>query len=360
MLCGECFRGFSPASVPRCAYRLPKKPMIRSSALVLVALVCATSQLGAQSTFRPLNVRDVEMLLEMTKPEIVEEMIWEDCVTFPLDAAASSRLRAAGADDSLLAAVRGACFKGTELVVESIPTGADLLLNGKKVGPTPWTGKWDRGGRMKVEVKAQGRTQNRSVNLQMGQRTRVRFAFAADTVRVPEVRTAPQVASALGLERQWTPLGGEPPRPGAPPSDEFLGLTAGMGLGLAGAWAGYRYCEDPERNCGLAPDEGGTFVGLVSGVVLGTGTIAVLDKIIHAFRTSAHENATERRQEWERSNAAARASWLHSHPEVLRVMAEEKAARAEVQDRNARTRARNSAQGQTRVTSERLPGSKSY
>lgn len=327
--------------------------MILRSLLVSAALFGAAIPLQAQSLSKALSVSDVEMLLGMDSPELVAEMVREECVSFPLDAAATSRLRAAGADEALLGVVRTACFTGAELVVESDPAGAEVLVGNQRVGTTPWTGRYAAGGQLRVEVKRQGRTHSTAASLRAGQRTRARFSFAADTVRVPEVRRPVQVARQLSVLEQWSPPIKEPKRPTEPSGG--IGDLYAIWAGTAVAVTAYCYSS---ASCG---EEGGSQMesagmGVMIGGLGGFLVAAAMAYPIEWYQKSSYKRTKARHEEWTRSMAVVQNRWIESHPEVLSAIAKDKAAQREAQEHNARVRARNAAQAPVRVTTEMLPG----
>jgi hypothetical protein len=94
--------------------------MIRRTLLTAILSLVPVASLAAQEG--PYSLTDTEVLVRLVPEvgrEVVGVIIQEGCVTFPLDASATSRLRSAGADDTLLEIIRETCFTGAELVVQS-------------------------------------------------------------------------------------------------------------------------------------------------------------------------------------------------------------------------------------------------
>jgi len=67
----------------------------------------------------PYTLEQLEGYLAVgLSPELILNRVQRDCLAFRLDAAAEERLKAAGADEAFLQALRGVCYRGPEGAVE--------------------------------------------------------------------------------------------------------------------------------------------------------------------------------------------------------------------------------------------------
>jgi hypothetical protein len=326
-------------------------------ASIAVLSILAASPLHSQSG-SSLDLEDVVTLLP-APPAVRANIIHSRCVSFPLDATATSRLRSAGADEVTLEVIRNACFTGAELVVDSNLPGAEVLVNNQRVGTVPQNLRYATGGNMQVSARSAGRTLNASPTLQPGRRTRVHFGFLSDTSALPRIRTVGDVSRELNLERQWTPAVPAPPVPG--PVKSFGDNIFTHTVHLAGAAGGVWFCMQ-EHACGLPDPQSGEYsslslaAGALGGLAVGAVVNYVIALPINSARRSAHQRAVQRRADWERSDANARASWIQSHPQLQAAIAEDRRRYQEVLQRNAEIRATNAGLQPARVTTEPLPG----
>lgn len=340
--------------------------ILRRLTLAFALLAAAGAPLRAQSSSDVMSLEDVVVLLQapQVSREVLGSMVRTGCVSFPLDGAAVSQLRSAGADDAFISVVRGACFTGAELVVQSQPSGAEVLVDGRKVGTTPWTGRYAHPRSVQVVVRRGGRSLNGTAALQPRQRVRTSFAFHEDTVAVPRARSSSEVAQELRLEARWRPAVPAPDEPG--PLNLFTGnfLTTTFTLGTTAA--GVAYCHSALNQCFIPPlyDYDGAdamqpvrwVAGGVAGLVVGNTVTGILQRGINWGKRSSHERRATARHEWERSNQTARAEWVRSHPDLRRKLEENRTAREQAMQRNQQIRARNQATRPVQVTTEPLPG----
>jgi len=75
----------------------------------------------------PYTLEQLEGYLAVgLSPELILSRVQRDCLDFRVDARAEERLRAAGADDAFLQALRGVCYRGPEGAVEPpVPPGPE-------------------------------------------------------------------------------------------------------------------------------------------------------------------------------------------------------------------------------------------
>lgn len=332
--------------------------------LIAAALILAASTPLQAQQVAPLQVQDVIDLAGLGgSQEAKIDLIESSCIAFPVDDATISRLRSNGVSEVMIETLRTACFAGAELVVESQPPGAEVLLDQRTVGRAPWTGRFADGRSVSVAVRSGGRTLSSSANLQPGMRTRAAFAFTEDTVPLPRTRSVVEIARDLNLEQRWqppTPMPTQPSRPG-----RYGGFPA-LVVNLAAAAAGAQYCGEAENYCYIDPiyEDDGTdsmepvryLAGAGAGLIVGMVANSVIGKVVNTVRDGMYERSVAQREAWVRRDQAARAEWIATHPELVRERSAEQEARAAAEAQNAQIRERNRAVVPSRVTTERLPG----
>jgi hypothetical protein len=316
---------------------------------------------AAQSADPALQLADVIALARFSGSDDAKaDLIRSSCVTFPVDDAAVSRLQAGGVGGVILAAVRGACFAGAELTIQSQPEGAEVLVDNQRVGTTPWTGRFETARAAQVTVRSEGRTLNVPAPLQLRQRVRVDFAFAEDTIPVPGVRSVGEVARTLNLEQRWRPVTPEPRRPAAPAT--YNGGLLSIMMGLGGAVYGASYCAGMENHCWIEPmiEEDGAdsmeplryLAGGAVGLVVGGTVHGMIQRVVNTTRRTSYRSALNRRESWEQSDERARAEWIRNHPDVADARTDDANARQRAEAHNIEVRARNQSIVPSRVTSE--------
>lgn len=333
------------------------------NALLILFVLLAGPRLAFAQQISPLQVDDVIDLLRLSgSQEAKVGLIRSSCVAFPLDAAATARLRTAGADEAMLEVIRTACFSGAELVVESQPSGIEVLVDNQRVGTTPWTGRFARGGTVQVMVRADGRGERTEARLEPGVRTRAAFALAEDTVPVPPAHSVMETARELNLEQRWQPLTSQPAQPQPPGGyGGFPALLVNVGAAAGGAL----YCAGAENGCWIEADfdDDGKdtmdpiryLAGAVGGMLVGMAANSVIGMVVNSANRSSHQRAVARREEWSRTNQSARAEWMATHPELVQRRSTEQTARETAITRNAEIKRRNQALQPTQVTTEALP-----
>ncbi len=340
---------------------------MRRTIISLLSLAAFASVASAQQA-APLDLDDVIELLRLSSSaETRAAFIRKSCVTFPLTTGATTRLRSAGASNDLLEVIGSACFTGTEIVVESRPAGAEILIDGQAVGKAPWTGRYATAARPAIiTARLNGSTQTANAPLDAKKRVRAMFAFRKDTVAVPDVRPIDAIVSELGLAAQWRPTVPAPKAPNAPsPFNNFVVSTLLLG---GGAYGGYKYCDGATGGCGFKVelDEDGLdtnkpyrqLVGGLGGAVVGTVVNKIIGMGVNSVRRSSYEgNRAEylkKQTEWNRAMDGARAEWLRTHPEVRRVLGSETSLRQNALDANREIKKQNSELPQSGVTVEPL------
>jgi len=85
---------------------------------LLLALALLPGDVAGQQG-PPYTLEQLEGYLAVgLSPELILNRVQRDCLAFRLDAAAEERLKAAGADEAFLQALRGVCYRGPEGAVE--------------------------------------------------------------------------------------------------------------------------------------------------------------------------------------------------------------------------------------------------
>jgi hypothetical protein len=319
-------------------------------ALVLMgAVLPATS--AAQS--RPLSIDDVTFLL--SKPEMragIADVARTDCVAFAVDSPTEQRLLQAGADGAMLQAFRTACFTGTEVVVTSWPEGAQVSIDGARVGTTPWTGRFNpSGSSLRITATADGRTQTLTAALNPATRQKAWFAFREDTVALPLVPTRASVIQQLNLEARWRPTEPAPARGRSVGNFQSKPLYL-LGM-IGGGYGGAKYCGNATHMCGFkdaaidsVPTRGAAYaIGALGGVLAG----AIVADLIRNRVDKSRLNESNRRfseysaamAAWERRMATAKTEWMQNHPDVVAELDRAVAARNAAAARNREIQSRN-------------------
>jgi hypothetical protein len=288
----------------------------------------------------------------------------ERCVSFALDAPTERTLRAAGADAAMLQVFRTACFTGTEIVVDSWPAGADISIDGQRIGSAPWTGRFNStGSSIRITAQANGKAQTLTAALQPATRQRVWFSIASDTTELPLVPTRAAVIRQLDIASRWR-------APEAPPiqpvkigrfESSLMWTTFIVGGGVGTAY----YCGQSTHQCGVPTNDPGTgkatkgnahLVGWLGGALAGAIVANTIDNKINGSRRAKNERNQLAYQSaqasWERRMTAARDNWIQNHPDVTATIRRAEAERAAAAARNRDTRAENQARQSSRVTSE--------
>jgi hypothetical protein len=108
--------------------------------IIVISLVMAFSFAAAFSEERkPLSLEEVEELLQRTvSKKKVLMTIEENGVKFPKTKAYLEKLKKMGVDETVLAAIEeGWRRDGRVLIIETIPAGASIRLDGEEMGETP-------------------------------------------------------------------------------------------------------------------------------------------------------------------------------------------------------------------------------
>lgn len=300
---------------------------------------------------KALSEDDVVMLLELKQGDILPYIARESCISFVLTQDAAKRLASAGASAYALDEIRGACFSGAELVIDSYPSGAEVTIGNKIVGRAPVSFRYTDFGYLNVAVRANGKQQSANVQLKPGQRTHAFFGITEEQVPIPRIRTSSEVAAELNLASRWKPTEPEPKSPSMDANS--LGILYLMGGMLVGGGGGLAYCSGPDR-CGAlgsSPDDrqlAGMFVG--AGVGLVTGWIA------EKLWDRNYDRLRHNHDAWSDRDRAAREQWIANHPDVKAAVRDDVLRQEQAQAQNSQIRARNTKVPSSAVTFEPLPG----
>lgn len=342
------------------------QPTIMRRIAISLFILASSSTVAAAQQSAALDLDDVIELLRVSpSAETRANYIRKSCVSFPLNAGATTRLKTAGANDDLLDVIRNACFTGTEVVVDSRPAGAEVLVDGQPVGKAPWTGRYASASRpLTITARLNGSSQTANAPLDSRKRVKAMFGFQKDTVAVPAVRTTAEIVSELGLESQWRPTVPPPDAPKPPsPYGNFLVSTVILG---ATAYGGVQYCDRASSGCGFKVelDEDGLdtndpyrkLVGGLSGAIVGTVINKFIGMSVNSVRRRSYEgnraDYLKKQADWNRAMDGARAEWLRTHPDVRRVMGNETSLRQKAIDENRETKLRNAELPPSGVTVE--------
>jgi hypothetical protein len=323
----------------------------------------------------PLDLADVEALVAKAdlRP-VVSRVVRDRCVTFSVDTQAEQRLRRAGADDDIVATIRGACFTGTEIVVESWPPGADIHVNGERAGTAPWTGRFAATG-ASVELSAVmgGRRETVSATLAPATRHRASFGFREDTIPVPLVPEPAAVARRLNVASAWRAPEPEPIAPryrgdynsGAVKALVVLGgaaIGAAICHAACGSSASGSFVSDSSGYGGYDTDGGKslapTLIGAGGGLVVGWATVKLIAGAAtkarrrdHARQLAEHERS---HATWTARMAAARERWILEHPDVAAAVSAAMQSRDAALAHNRAVRERSQGYRPTAIRTEPL------
>jgi len=191
---------------------------------------------------RALSSNDVAVLLASgTSHERILATARSSCLDFLLDAAHERPLRIAGADSAIIAGLREVCYQGSSIEVETDPSGAEVRIDGRRVGVSPWSGPVSPSS-IQLDLRRGDAIRLITVPLPPGQFTRVTVALARDTLPLPAAPTRDEIARLRVAAQTFTPSQPKPVAPIPPGRGSALGGTligaligggAGAGLGIA-------------------------------------------------------------------------------------------------------------------------------
>ena len=161
-----------------------------------------------------------------------------NCISFFVDVTTVRRLRAAGAEPDFTTALREACYVGTSLEVTTEPAGAEVWVQDRLVGTTPWVSPMAPARKASVEVRLGGQSRRVTLDIVPDSLVSVHFDMPRDTASLPvlasdfELRNLRVQAGNFSLSRPR-------PRP-RPPTPPTRGSSVGSVIfgGLIGAAAG--------------------------------------------------------------------------------------------------------------------------
>lgn len=349
-----------------------------AAAATLVALGAAAPRAAAAQS-RPQTIEDIALMLsDGTRPEQVLRRLEStgSCVSFVVNQRAVERLTRAGADSGFIARLRDVCYEGTELLVTTEPAGAEVIIDGRTVGKSPYRTPEEPGVMHTVQVRkgAWLRSTKQAQMIEQDQRTRIHFEVPQDTIAWPRRRTERDFGEQFGLLEGWQ---SRIPKPELPAPPKGWSKTKRMLIGAAvfggAAYAvGTTQCQVvdpaytvegqtyPETNLGVDPNCAG---GMAAGGALGGALLSAgWAKMRHGGHVRSYESAKRNfgatLQAWEDAKRREQNAWLATHPRVREAMAEQATRLAPEEDRireqNQRILDRNRAlTGQALVQRER-------
>jgi len=288
-----------------------------------------------------------------------------DCANMAFDQL-DAALRRARAPGSLSDGLKRTCAK---LLVETDPPNAVLTLNSQEVGPVPDRGylRWVQPQQNAEIGVALGATRlSRTVPIPQGRVLQAKFFLPRDTLTLPAVRSAIQIAEEMRLYENFQP---STPRPRQPVQPRGMNAFAyGMIWGILGAGAGFAAGQFlPATGCvanyTVPAGEywrvngkrysGGESVNLGGGMPC-TATLAGASGLgmwtfTSLIKTGKNRGATKRYNEavrgyptvvkdWENNE---RRAYAERNVDVRQAMADERVKLQQVQAENASIRERN-------------------
>jgi hypothetical protein len=343
---------------------------------LIVALVLPVSAASAQ---RVTSVAEMVEELNAGVPAAqVLKHLALDCGSFRLDTTGEAQIRQAGGDEAFIRGVRETCAKGVaQLQVTSNPAGAQVRLDGRALGTTPFSGTVPVATLSTIEVQLGNQRRSTQTELVGGQKTIVSFEMPRDTVAwTPGGRSAMQVAMDLGIMNEFQAPPGRPEPPKLRGSGgggrSFLFMLLGAGAGYAFGAYGPSGCVDKQT---ITRDAyvGDTFYPAGSEVDLGKGMPCVggaaglgaagglifslpINAAVGSSRRGTYKREMEaypaRLAAWESS---AREAWVASHPRVLQAMEQERLAASTAEANNRQIAVANASLPDPSISREALP-----
>jgi hypothetical protein len=290
-----------------------------------------------------------------------------DCANMAFDQL-DAALRRARAPGGLSDGLKRSCAK---LLVETDPPNAVLTVNGQDVGPVPAQGylRWVQPQpALELAVASGSMRIPRTVNVPQGRVLQAKFFLPRDTVALPPVRSAIQIAEELRLYENFRPSTSRPAQP--VPRRGMNAFAYGMIWGILGAGAGFAAGQFlPATGCvanyTVPAGEywrvngqrysGGQTVNLGGGMPC-TATIAGASGLgmwtfTSLIKTGKNRGATRRYNEAVKAYPAVvktwedneRRSYAERNVDVRQAMADERVKLAQAQEENNAIRARNAA-----------------
>lgn len=215
---------------------MSRRRRLRVLSLVGALLLPLLPTLGRAQEGRPYSVDQVAEAVASGLDTRMLEQARANCISFIVDAATTAQLRAAGAAADFTSALRDVCYVGTSLDVRTEPAGAEVWVQDRHVGKSPWVSPMAPVRNAVVEVRLGGKAQRVTTDILAGQLVRVDFTIPRDTMELPPVPSDQELRTLRAQVGDFDPTR---PRP-APPSAPTRGgsLKAVVGAGLLGAAGG--------------------------------------------------------------------------------------------------------------------------
>ena len=284
------------------------------------------------------------LLLGGISAERVIERVRTTCVSFPLDSIAEQRLRVAGADTTVMNAVRSACYAGSTVEVNSDVPNAAVWLGGRLVGKSPYVARVNASPEpMLIEVSIGNWRDSVKTDIPAGVTVRTYFPSPEDTLPWPAVRKPMEIGEQLNLVDLWK---NTRPRPELPQPasrmrrwSEWVVASAVSGsLGYVLARKGCTrtqapYVVDSVTYPGYNLGATSSCVAAYTAPAAAVGGF-LYHSVVERQRQQAVESYPERLSRWEDVQRAELERFLASHPQVKTVMATERERLDQVRDAN--------------------------
>lgn len=324
--------------------------------LVLGLLAFAASALAQSPDDKALGIADIKALLRTpgVAQDAIVAMASDACIDFGLTQKTKQELIAAGATSSTVEALEAVCFEGAELLINSDPGGAEVLIGGERAGTTPFFARFPTSFNKTIEVRGNGSQKSGLAELVFGQRLNWDVGLEADTVNVPRRRSAEEIIAQLNLVERFQ---FDEDEPEVPPADAGTSkaIKTILWSSAFGAVGGGYYCSRPTSSCGESGEATmnavvGAAVGAVGGLAIGF----VISRFVEHSAEAKYERARQARSNWARRRIEARTQWVNTHPELQNTLAREKSAWEWAIARNRQIRIHNSNLRPTKAWYETL------
>lgn len=200
------------------------------------AALCLSARGGAQAAARPYSMDQVAEAVATGLGTRMLEQARVNCVAFVVDATAERRLRAAGAEPDFTTALRDVCYRGTSIQVTTRPAGAEVWVQERRVGTTPWASPMRPARNTVVEVRLGGQWRLVTVDVVADSLVSISLDMPRDTVALPGAPSENEIRLLRSQAAGFNPRS-RPTAP-TPPQSRGRSVTSTIVGGLLGAAAG--------------------------------------------------------------------------------------------------------------------------
>jgi hypothetical protein len=226
----------------------------RFGLLWLAAAMCLPTAGSAQQG-RPYSFDQVAQAIAAGAADSVLEQVTADCVSFVIDTPTEARLRAAGADERFVTALRDVCHVGSSLEVTSEPAGLEVWLQRTLLGRTPLVSAVPPTRGAVIEVRVGDQWRRVVTDIPADRLVRVQVRMPLDTLPVPAALATKEVETLRARATGFDPARRFPAPPPAPVRTGSLrsvlvgglvGVAVGAAVGAAACRHDvYTYTDDP-------------------------------------------------------------------------------------------------------------------